>query len=87
MGKSTLINSIYNAIPEFNICREGDYSPVDLAWCTWMTKEEYEETLRRYESVREDIIKNTVCEGEHYVISYTKVITDIPNFHKEMENY
>lgn len=87
MGKSTLINSIYNAIPEFNICREGDYSPVDLAWCTWMTKEEYEETKKRYESIQEDIIKNTVCEGEHYVISYTKVITDIPNFHKELENY
>lgn len=87
MGKSTLINSIYNAMPEFNICREGDYSPVDLAWCTWMTKEEYEETLKRYESIQEDIIKNTVCEGEHYIISYTKVITDIPNFHKELENY
>lgn len=87
MGKSTLINSIYNAIPEFNICREGDYSPVDLAWCTWMTKEEYEEILRRYESIQEDIIKNTVCEGKYYIISYTKVITDIPNFYKELENY
>ena len=42
MGKSTLVNSVFKAVPELHVCREGDYSPVDLAWCTWMSKEEYE---------------------------------------------
>jgi len=87
MGKSTLLNRIYSAIPEFHVCREGDYSPIDLAWCTWMTKEEYEAVLECYHPIRDEIIKNTVREQEHFVISYTKIITDIPYFHKELEKY
>ena len=72
MGKSTLVNSISAAVPELVVCREGDYSPVDLAWCTWMSREEYEDVLKRYQAVREEIIKNTVQEREHFVIAYTK---------------
>lgn len=87
MGKSTLINRIFTAIPEFHVCREGDYSPIDLAWCTWMTKEEYETVLKCYKPIRDEIISNTVQDQEHFVVSYTKIITDIPNFHKELEKY
>lgn len=86
-GKSTLLNRIHEAVPELHVCREGDYSPVDLAWCTWMTKEEYEAVLEYYKPIREEIIKNTVKEQEHFIVSYTKIITDIPNFHKELEKY
>ena len=87
MGKSTLLNSLSAAMPEYRICREGDYSPIDLAWCTWMTKEEYETVLKCYESIQDEIKKNTVQDGEHFVVSYTKIITDIPNFHKELEKF
>ncbi len=31
MGKSTLLNRINSAVPEFHVCREGDYSPIELA--------------------------------------------------------
>lgn len=86
-GKSTLLNRIHEAVPELHVCREGDYSPVDLAWCTWMTKEEYKAVLECYKPIREEIIKNTVKEQEHFIVSYTKIITDIPNFHKELEKY
>ncbi len=87
VGKSTLVNSIFNAIPGFHVCREGDYSPVDLAWCTWMSKEEYETVLKCYKPIRDEIIKNTVQEKEQFIVSYTKIITDIPNFHKKLEKY
>ena len=87
MGKSTLLNHIAAAIPEYHVCREGDYSPIELAWCTWMTEEEYRQILKRYELLREEILRNTVKEGGHYIVSYTKIITDIPNFHKELEEY
>lgn len=87
MGKSTLVNSIITAVPELQVCREGDYSPIELAWCTWMTKEDYEQILKRYEPLRNEIIKNTVQEQEHFIISYTKILTDIPGFHKELENF
>ena len=69
MGKSTLVNSIFKAVPEFHVCREGDYSPIDLAWCTWMSKGEYEAVLKCYEPIRDEIIKNTVRDQEHYVVS------------------
>ncbi len=86
-GKSTLVNNIYKSKPELNICREGDYCPVDLAWCAYMSKEEYETVLEKYSPIKDDIVKNTVKEQEHYIVSYTKIITDIPGFHKDLENY
>lgn len=87
MGKSTLVNRIYRENPKFHVCREGDYSPIDLAWCTWLTKEEYEAVLEKYAEIREEIEKYTVEENGHFVIAYTKVITDIPNFHRDLETY
>lgn len=87
MGKSTLLNSISASITKLHICREGDYSPVDLAWCTWMSKEEYDKILKKYKPLQNEIIKNTVKEHGHYIVSYTKIITDFPNFHKDLEKY
>ena len=87
MGKSTLVNQISREISEFKVCREGDYSPVDLAWCTWMTREEYEAVLEKYAEIREEIVKYTTEEHGHFVIAYTKIITDILGFHKDLEQY
>ncbi len=86
-GKSTLVNRLSAAEAGFHVYREGDYSPLDLAWCTWMTQEEYEAALKRYGTIRDEMIKNTVSERGHYIISYTRIITDIPNFHKELEQF
>lgn len=87
MGKSTLLNHIAAKMPELHVCREGDYSPIELAWCAWMTEAEYEQMLNCYEPIREEILANTVKEGKHYIVSYTKIITDIPNFHRELEKF
>ena len=87
MGKSTLLNTILTTYPEIQVIREGDFSPVDLAWCTWMSKDEYEKVLNKYAPLRDEINKNTVRENNHFIISYTKIITDIPGFHKDMEQY
>lgn len=87
MGKSTLVNSLSKELTQLQVCREGDYSPVELAWCTWMTQEDYNEVLKRYAPIRDEIIQNTVEEGEHFIVKYTRIITDIPNFHKDLEQY
>lgn len=87
MGKSTLVNHIHQAVPELHVCREGDYSPVDLAWCTWLSKDEYEAVLKKYAEIKDEIVKYTLEENGHFVIEYTKIITDIPNFHKDLEQY
>lgn len=86
-GKSTLVNRLAQAHPNLHVCREGDYSPVELAWCTWMTEDEYQAVLLRYASIREEIEKNTYQEQEHYIITYTRILTDIPGFHKDLEQY
>lgn len=86
-GKSTLINNIGRCYPELRVCREGDYSPIDLAWCTFMSEQEYEVVLKKYDPIRDEIIKNTVKEQGNHIITYTKIITDIPGFHKDLEKY
>mgnify|MGYP000047856466 CR=1 FL=1 len=58
-GKSMLINNIVKFNPELHVCREGDYSPIELAWCALMSKKEYEAVLQKYNSIRDEIIKNT----------------------------
>lgn len=85
-GKSTLLEHIAKETG-LHPCREGDYSPIDLAWCAWMTEGEYRQTLSRYDSIREEIIGNTAKEGDHYIVTYTKILTDIPNFHRELEAF
>ena len=86
-GKTTLVNQISKRYPDLHICREGDYSPTELAWCTWMSKQEYDGVLEKYSPIKEEIEKHTVKEQDHYIISYTKILTDIPGFHKDLENY
>lgn len=86
-GKSTLVNGICEAVPGIKVCREGDYSPVELAWCARMTKEEYEEILGKYPSLREDVLVHTVWEKEHPIVMYTQIRTEQREFYQELEAY
>lgn len=87
MGKSTLLQEISRRKPEYRVCREGDYSPVELAWCSWMDREQYAAALEKYAPIRKEIEAGTFREGEHYIVTYTKILTDIPGFHRDMEQY
>lgn len=87
MGKSTLLQKIADQNLGYRICREGDYSPVELAWCAWTKEEEYRRICERYSALREEIERNTVKEEDHYIVCYTKILTDIPGFHKDLEQY
>ena len=59
-GKSTLINNIVKFNPELHVCREGDYSPIELAWCALMSKKEYEAVLQKYNSISFFFILNVL---------------------------
>ena len=85
-GKSTLVHKISRLNPKLHVCREGDYSPVDLAWCAMLSESEYEMLLEKYNVLRDEIIKNTVKEQGKYIVTYTKISTDIPGFYKELGN-
>ncbi len=86
-GKSTLVNSICEAVPRIKVCREGDYSPVELAWCARMSKSEYEEILEKYPNLREDIIKHTVWEKGYGIVMYTQIRTEQEEFYRELEGF
>ncbi|MBR6627705.1 MAG: hypothetical protein IKL04_07000 [Lachnospiraceae bacterium] len=86
-GKSTLMNYIAGKNPGLHICREGDYNPVDTAWCAYMSPGEYEGILKRYEILSEEIKTNTFREEDKLLVTYTRIITDVPGFHKDMESY
>lgn len=86
-GKSTLVQKLSEKHSECTPFREGDYSPVELAWCAYMDKEQYEHILSKYEAIRKDIEAKTVREGDGYIVCYTQIITDIEGFHKDLEKY
>lgn len=87
MGKSTLLQRLSKRLPEYRVYREGDISPVDLAWCSYMTESEYQAVLERYPDIAEEIRQWTKQEGDHYVVAYTRILTDYPGFHKDLEQF
>lgn len=86
-GKSTLVGRLASHFPKYRVYREGDYNPVELAWCAYMTEQQYESVLAKYDSLRKEIIANTHTEGERRIVTYTRIITDVPGFHKDLEQY
>ena len=84
-GKSTLIQKLSAHLPEHTVFREGDYSPVELAWCTYTTEAQYQNVLAQYPSLAEEIRAKTVTEGQHRIICYTQILTDVPDFHRNLE--
>ena len=86
-GKSTLADRIAKKYPDYTLFREGDYSPVELAWCAYVTEEEYRSVIDKYSDIRTLIEEKSHTENDHKVICYTQVITDIPGFYKDLERY
>lgn len=86
-GKSTLVRRLSEKYPDYKAICEGDYSPVELAWCAYVDKETYSGILKRYSDIRSEIEEKSIKEGAHMIICYTKIITDIPGFHKDLEKY
>lgn len=86
-GKSTLTNLLAQSLSDYTAYREGDYSPVELAWCTYMDEAALGEMLRRYDSIQDEIMKNTHAEGGKRIVTYTRILADNPEFYKDMENY
>lgn len=86
-GKSTLVGRLAGCLPDYRVYREGDYNPVELAWCAYMTEAQYESVLAKYDRLREEIIANTHTEGDRRIVTYTRIITDVPGFHKDLEQY
>ena len=86
-GKSTLVRWLSEKYHDYKAVCEGDYSPVELAWCAYVDKKAYAEILDKYNDIRSEIMEKSYEEDDHMIICYTKIITDIPGFHKDLERY
>ncbi len=86
-GKSTLVQKLSEKYPDYKAVREGDYSPVELAWCAYVSMEQYSEILDKYSGIKPLIEQKSFKENGQMVICYTQIITDIPGFHKDLEQY
>lgn len=86
-GKTTLLTMLKTALPQYHAYREGDLSPVDLAWCAYMKPKEYKLICKQYPSLINSLESHITYENGKIIIAYTKVITDHKDFHKQMEAY
>ena len=86
-GKSTLVRKLSEKYPDHKAICEGEYSPVELAWCAYVDKETYNGILKKYDDIRDEIVGKSFEEDDRMIICYTKIITDIPGFHKDLEQY
>ncbi len=86
-GKTTLLNTMADNKTDYTVYREGDISPVELAWCAYMTKEQYENAVAGFPDMEEQIKTNTVMEHNHYITAYTRIRTQRYEFYQYMEQY
>ena len=52
-GKSTLLDALARHFTDYRVFREGDISPVELAWCAYMTETEYRQALSDLADLRD----------------------------------
>ena len=86
-GKSTVVQKLAEARPGYTAVREGDYSPVELAWCAYTDESKYCEILTKYPGLRSAIEEKTFAEGNKRIICYTQVRTDNHAFYQDLEQY
>lgn len=86
-GKSTLVNRLSEKRPDYRAIREGEYSPVELAWCAYMSREQYGDILNRYRPIRPAIEEKSFPEGDRMIVCYTKIRAEDRAFYHDLEQY
>jgi hypothetical protein len=90
-GKTTFARKIAEWYRDFgitvNLYVEGQQHPADLGWNACIPLAEYDKILRRYESLGDEIKRNTSYEGDIAIVAYTQVKTENREFYQELEAY
>lgn len=86
-GKSTLLETLALQYPGYHAFREGDSSPIELAWCAYMEQGQYEKACRDMADLRQVLEEKTVREGDRFIVPYTKIITENFAFYSYMEQF
>lgn len=86
-GKSTLLNCLAREWSESQPFREGDLSPVELAWCSCLTRNEWKSMIYKYPDFKKEIRAKTKQEDDRYIVAYTQILAEDGNFYQDMERY
>ncbi len=86
-GKSTLLGKLQKSLPAYRFYREGDISPVDLAWCSYLSITQYKKLLEDWPQFRNIIDAESVREEGYYIIPYTRIHGDNHEFYSYIEKY
>ena len=86
-GKSPLVGRLAEKHPGYRAIREGDYSPVELSWCAYMTQVQYQSVWAKYPELRLEIERKSFIEGDRVIVCYTQVKTDNRAFYADLEQY
>ena len=86
-GKSTLADRIAKKYPDYTLFHEGDYSPIELAWCARMSEAQYSEVLEQWNDLEDQIRSKSHKEGDYRIVCYTQVKSEDPEFYHQLENY
>lgn len=86
-GKSTLLSRLARELKGYQVYYEGDISPVELGWCSYMTEKQYQEIIKKYSFLKNQIITHTCQEQDHYIVSYTRVLAETRDFYEHMEAF
>ena len=86
-GKSTLMGNLQKNMPGYQFYYEGDISPVELAWCSYMTESQYKKAIEDWPQLEKEIEANSKREGSRCIVSYTRIRTDHRDFYQYMEKY
>ena len=86
-GKTTLLRLLGQQLTDYHVFWEGDYSPVELAWCSYMTQAEYEKALEKFPDLAEEIEKWTTREAEYFIVQYTRIMAERREFYQYMEQF
>jgi hypothetical protein len=86
-GKTTLVRKLSKKYPECTVFMEGDYSPIELAWCARMSNAQYLEILTRWPDLQDQICSKSHTEGDWRIVCYTQVRSEDREFYRQLENY
>ena len=85
-GKSTLAGKLSEKCGG-RLFREGDYSPVELAWCAYLSEDCLEEIMARHPDLRTKTEAQTFDEDGRKIVCYTRIPTEDTGFYKDMEQH
>ncbi len=86
-GKSELLKILRNEMNGYKVYYEGGLSPVESIWCAYLNNQQYNGICEKYKDIVGEIESFTKDEDDKKIIAYTKILTDIEGFHKDLEQY